>query len=241
MGPGSIDITAAEGATLALMPERAALWREGRALLVSDLHLGKVDILASWSGMMSAAAAEGVLRADLDRLSGAARAAGVGRVVVVGDLLHAPAALSGPMVDTVAAWRREQPWEMVLVAGNHDRLVERVATAWGLTLAGEELREGAMCFVHEPTEREGLFCVCGHEHPAAVLRGAGTRLKLPAFHLRAGRLTLPAFSRFTAGGEVEIRPGDRLFAVTEGAVVEVPARAGRGGGVGHVGRGTLGR
>lgn len=226
---GSVTIQCG-GATLELMPERTALWREAGTLLVADLHLGKVDSLWAQGAPVSEGVLAGVLREDLRRLERAVDRSKATRVIVVGDVLHGPAGLTGELVDAVATWRANFAWELVLVAGNHDRQVARVASAWGMTLAGDRLDEGGLTFVHAPEVIEGRCVIAGHLHPAAVLRGGGDRMKLPAFWWRPGGLVLPAFSRFCGGVGVRMAEGERVFAVGEGEVIEVPgpmARAGK--------------
>ena len=212
------------GATIELMPERTAYWRETRTLLVADLHFGKADSLRAVGAPMSEAVMAGVLREDLKRLERAIERVRAERVIVVGDLLHAPAGLTEELVLSVASWRGNFPWRWVLVAGNHDRRVERVAREWDLELAGERMEEAGLTFVHAPERVDGRFVIAGHVHPAAMLRGGGDSLRLPAFWWNQGGLVLPAFSRFCGGVGVRLGEGERLFAVGEGEVFEVPAR-----------------
>jgi hypothetical protein len=47
------------------------------------------------------------------------------------------------------------------------------------------------------------------------------RLRLPCFHLGTAVGILPAFSAFTGGVDMKRRPGERIFAIADEAVVEV--------------------
>ena len=150
-------------------------------------------------------------------------------MLVLGDLLHAPAGLERGMVERVAAWRREVPLDLELVPGNHDGSIRRVVEAWNVRLHDPVLEEEGLRFVHNPAEPSCAAgsgaCVAGHLHPAVTLRGNGDRLRLPCFWGRsvAGSelLVMPAFSTFTGG--VSIRPDatDRVWAVADRAVVEL--------------------
>ena len=228
-----------------MMPERAAFWPRTGTLVIADLHLGKANTLAAGlGGVVPEAVLRGVVREDLARLARALERSEAQRVLIVGDLLHAPIGATPELIDEVAAWRRAhaQPW--VVVRGNHDAKINRVADAWGLTLAGDGLDEPPFRFVHIPPGdqyQDGPYMICGHEHPAVTIgrtdgkagarsgreqaRGHGTLIKLPAFLVGSRRLILPAMSRFTAGGTVRSGTGDRFFACGGGEVFEVPGHA----------------
>lgn len=218
------------------MPERAVFWPGAGTLIIADLHLGKANTLAAGlGGVVPEAVLRGVVREDLDRLARALERSGAQRVVIVGDLLHAPIGATPELIDEVGAWRatHTQPW--VVVRGNHDAKINRVAEAWRLTLAGEALDEAPFRFVHIPPPSPAVpfYLICGHEHPAVTIgrtghqraRGHGALVKLPAFVVSPQRLILPAMSRFTAGGLAGHDPADRLFACAPGEVFEVPPHA----------------
>jgi DNA ligase-associated metallophosphoesterase len=200
--------------------------------VVADLHLGKANALAAGVGTaVPAAVLRGIVREDLARLGRVIARHGAERVIVVGDLLHAPAGVTVELVEEVAAWRAANPQPWVVVPGNHDRKVGRVAEEWGLTVVGEELDESGVRLVHIPPTRieagDERVVVCGHEHPAVTvgLKGPGTMAKLPAYRTGRRRLILPAMSRFTAGVAVVPGPGERVFACGMGEVFEVPGHA----------------
>ena len=77
---------------------------------------------------------------------------------------------------------------------------------------------------HHPADTPDLYTLAGHVHPAVRLTGPGRqRLRLPCFVFGNRVGVLPAFGPFTGAADVEPGPGDRVFAVADGAVVEVPA------------------
>jgi metallophosphoesterase superfamily enzyme len=47
-------------------------------------------------------------------------------------------------------------------------------------------------------------------------------VKVPCFVLAADAVVLPAFSSLAGGAVVSVAPGDRVVAVVDGYVVEVP-------------------
>ncbi|GJQ30763.1 MAG: DEAD/DEAH box helicase [Phycisphaerae bacterium] len=207
------DVTLA-GESLRLLPHRAAAWRD--TLLVADTHLGKSESFQS----IGVPAPTTVLDETLDRLAEAARAAGASRLLVLGDLLHAPAGLTPGMIDRVAAWRREHPLDLAIVPGNHDRRLHTLADAWRFTIAPDRLDDGPYTFVHDPSPIPERHVIGGHLHPCVRIPNGRFPIKLPCFHLRPGVLVLPAFTAFAAGVPVRRVPHDRVFAVVEHYVIE---------------------
>lgn len=75
-----------------------------------------------------------------------------------------------------------------------------------------------------PADADGRPRIAGHEHPCIGLHGRGDSLRLPCFHFGADVAVLPAFGAFTGMHAVRRTPGDRVWAVVDDRVVEVPAR-----------------
>jgi hypothetical protein len=71
---------------------------------------------------------------------------------------------------------------------------------------------------------DGLPRIAGHEHPCIGLHGPTDSLRLPCFHFAPGLAVLPAFGAFTGMHAVRRVPGDRVWAVLDDRVVEVPSR-----------------
>lgn len=220
----------AVAATVELMPQRVAFWREASSILVADLHLGKADALRAGGLPLSESVLLGVLEKDLARLSNAIEVSGARRVLILGDLLHATLGVTPQVVARFAAWREtvarssgDVRFEIVL--GNHDRALGKVIGAWGLRVLGERHDEGPFAFVHEPPEKENAdderFTWCGHTHPAVWVGPRASGMKLACFQIGASVGVLPAFSLFTGGGVVARAEAGRLFAIADNNVIEV--------------------
>lgn len=162
-----------------------------------------------------------ILEETLARLTSAARDAGATRILVLGDLLHAPVGITPHMVERVAAWRAEFPIDISVVPGNHDRRLNTLTDAWHFDIAPERLDDGPLTFTHDPKPIAGRYVVGGHLHPCVRVPNGRFPLKLACFHLRRGVAVLPAFTSFAAGVPVRREPGDRLFAIADHALVEV--------------------
>jgi metallophosphoesterase superfamily enzyme len=80
------------------------------------------------------------------------------RLLILGDLLHAPIGLTPPLIDDVAgrfdALRHSRQLGTLLIRGNHDSKVDRVIAPWGLRDLGHEWTQDhagtVIRFVHEP-------------------------------------------------------------------------------------------
>jgi len=219
---GGVEIEVG-GERVVLMPQRAVYVARERTLLVADVHLGKVDAARAEGAPVSGGVTAAVLEDELVRLAEAVRVSGAARVIVLGDLLHAPAGMSKGMVEGVERWRAGLEVEIAVVTGNHDRKIEKVAGAWRMELLGERAKLAGFELVHDPAEMSGEgFAWCGHLHPAVRLAAGGDAMRLPAFWVRREVGILPAFTRVAAGKMPEWKSGDRVFAVAGDEVVEMP-------------------
>lgn len=205
------------GETLRLDPRRALLWPRAATLLVADLHLGKDASLRRRGFPVPAAPDE----EDLARLAALVAEHRCERLVILGDLAHAPARGAEGWI---AAWidfrRRHRELAVALVPGNHDR---------GLDAAGlgiERLEEGAclgpLRLAHAPDSVTGPS-LAGHLHPAVRLAAPGLpAARLPCLWLRAAQAVLPAFGTLTGAHLVRLAPGERALVCAAGAVLECP-------------------
>ncbi|MCC6679151.1 MAG: ligase-associated DNA damage response endonuclease PdeM [Phycisphaerales bacterium] len=210
------------GQAFILMAERCVYWPAQRTLIAADLHLGKCDTFRAAGLAMPSRVAAGVLEEQLARLARALTLTGAQRLLVVGDLLHAPAGLTPEMVDAVARWRSGNGVRLMLVSGNHDRRIERVSEPWRVEIETGSLREGPFVFVHDPAEapaEDGLFSWCGHVHPTVRVVSGVDAVKLPCFVIDRRAAILPAFSRFTSGVAIRAANDRRLFAIAEDSVI----------------------
>lgn len=204
------------------MPQRTALWVSASTLLVADIHLGQAHAARAGGAPIRPVLLERLLAKQLEALTGAIRAARPRRVLMLGDLLHAPIGLTDELLDAVAAWRAGVDAICEVVPGNHDRGLKRAADRWAMRILPDHVREGPFVFTHAPpAEPMDGYVWCGHLHPAVVLARGGDALKIPAFHTGARVGVLPAFTSMAAGAPTRVRPGDRVYAVADGRVIEM--------------------
>ena len=73
----------------------------------------------------------------------------------------------------------------------------------------------------------GAYVLAGHLHPCVALAArARDRLRLPCFWFGRHTGVLPAFGAFTGMQSIRPAPGDRIFAIADDGVAEVPQPAG---------------
>ncbi len=190
------------------LPEKAAYWPKESILLVADLHLGKAATFQESGVPVPLHATEDTL----SRLSTLVRRVQPSRVLILGDLWHAKAGMTGRTLASFARWKEE--WSSLsidLVLGNHDRKIDApVHEKTGLCLK-VDMRIGPFHFCHEPCERDE-YCIGGHLHPGVRLVGAGRdSIKTPCFWVRPDMAVLPAFGAFTGISLISPEPGDQIL------------------------------
>ena len=199
------------GATLRLLPQRAAYLPQHKSLLVADAHIGKA-VSFRRAGLP---VPQGTTEETLAQLGAALQSCGAEQVVFLGDLLHSARSRAPGTVAAVAAWRtRHRQLAWTLVRGNHDQHAGDPPPDWGVQVLEGPLHLGPLALAHHPEPVEGAYVLAGHLHPAAVLEGlAHDRLRLPCFHFGARVGVLPAFGAFTGMHVVQAGPGERVYVV----------------------------
>ena len=94
----------------------------------------------------------------------------------------------------------------------------------GIEVRSEPWRVDGLALCHHPQFVPGTHALAGHLRPAVRISGrAGDSVRLPCFWLRDGLTVLPAFGSFTGGARFDREPGDRVVAMAEGRLYELPA------------------
>ncbi len=204
-----------------LLAGRALLHLATRTLVVADVHLGKAATFRA----RGVPVPQGTTTGNLQRLSGLLAAQRARAVVFLGDLFHAREAHAQDTLERVAAWRESHAGvDLTLVEGNHDRSAGAPPQALGVRVVDEPWPFGGAILCHHPRPVEGGSVIAGHLHPCVRLHGrADASVRLPCFWLRAGQWVLPAFGDFTGGARIERGRGDRVIAVADDRLFEIPA------------------
>lgn len=212
-----------KGQTLCLSADRSVFWEEHRALIVSDLHIGKTGHFRK-AGI---AVPQLVLKEDMQRLFSQVQYFKPSALIVVGDMFHSSA---NKELELFARWRSDMAaLRISLIKGNHDILQNRWYADNGIELYEESLTIEPFCFSHDAENCSGgdnadHYVFSGHLHPGIAVNGGGRQtLRFPCFYFSDTYCILPAFSRFT--GTVGVKPagGDVTFAIVNNSLVKINA------------------
>ena len=187
---GAHSFTLADARLLAL-PSGALLWPDAKALVVSDLHLGKSERVARRGGsfLPPYETLDTITRLQRDLDANDPRT-----VICLGDSFddaQAARSLGEPEATALRHAMRGRVW--IWVEGNHD--------PGPLPLGGLHAAEVAMpplTFRHI-ADPDATAEVSGHYHPKATIETRGGAVTRPCFLLDRDRLILPAFGTYTGG------------------------------------------
>lgn len=183
----SVDFTFRD-TVLTARPSGALYWDAEKALMVSDLHLGKSERIARRGGALLPP--YDTLE-TLTRLSSDIEALRPKVVICLGDSfddLMAAERLAPEYQETLTRLQAGRRW--VWIEGNHD--------PGPVTLGGEHLAAltiGALTFRHIAEAGSEPGEISGHYHPKARVR----HMSRPCFMRDAQRLILPAYGCYTGG------------------------------------------
>jgi uncharacterized protein len=213
-----MEITLA-GEEVVLFAERGMYWKRKGTLLVADTHWGKAATLRS-AGLPIPG---GTTRADLERLSLLVRRTGAGRIVFLGDAIHARQGRAVRTLGAVAEWRAaHSALDLVLVRGNHDARAGDPPGELGMRCCDAPLVEEPFVFQHFPAPSELGYALAGHTHPAVKVRGrAGESARLPCFYFTPQCGTLPAFGSLTGCALVYPTDVDRVYGIGDDEILLV--------------------
>jgi len=207
-----------EGNNFRLFEEKCLLWVDKNALLIADLHLGKINHFRK-SGI---AVPSKPNDENIDRLISLLQKTKPRRVIFMGDLFHSHYNPEWEVFGQVIRYFPEVVFE--LVVGNHDIMSGYQYEKVRLIRHDRPLKEGGLILSHEPldTIEAGCYNIAGHIHPGVTLRGKGRQaLRLPCFYFSQHHALLPAFGQFTGTYRIKPQKGDKVVVIVEGKLMEV--------------------
>lgn len=208
--------------TLWLSHERCIFWEEEKALILSDLHLGKTGHFRK-SGI---GVPQSIFKEDLQRLFALVQYFKPEKLLIVGDLFHSHA---NKEMEMFLKWRKDFPkLHMHLIKGNHDILNEKFYHQASIQPTKQKLSLNTFCFTHDINEtckeEQGNtnFTFSGHVHPGIVMNGVAKQaLYFPCFYFTDEYAILPAFSRFTGLYRLKPKKGDTVFVLVENTILKI--------------------
>ena len=152
------------GEALRLRPDGALWWPGGGTLFAADLHLGKGTAFRA----RGIPVPTGDTRSDLARLDRAVEESGAARVVLLGDLFHAPESRDARVERGLARWRAGRPaLEVTLVRGNHAHRAGDPDPALGMEVVEAPAQLGPFELRHIPPRAEERGKAGSHQAPEA--------------------------------------------------------------------------
>ncbi|MFZ1528681.1 MAG: ligase-associated DNA damage response endonuclease PdeM [Ferruginibacter sp.] len=206
------------GNNFVVSSQKCLYWEEEKALILSDLHLGKSGHFRK-NGIP---VPQNVFKEDMQRLFSLIQFYSPQKVVIAGDLFHSH---SNKEHDFFARWRNDIPSLTIeLVLGNHD-ILEDWYTSAGINVHKGRLEIKDFCFTHDVVDSGSVnekYIISGHIHPSVIMKGAGKQsLNLPCFYFGKKYAVLPAFGGFTGTHPIRPLKGDTVFALAEKKVIKL--------------------
>jgi DNA ligase-associated metallophosphoesterase len=209
------------GQILRLLPQRAIYWSSQKMLLIADAHFGKAAAFRA----KGVAVPHGTTALNLRTLNQILAMHDVHHLVFLGDFLHARESHAAATLAALQRWRlQHQALQITLVRGNHDDSAGDPPASLGFAIVDEPLLIPPFALCHHPQQLAGSYVLAGHLHPGLRLAHGAESLRLPCFWFGASTGVLPAFGDFTGTWLVPAQADDRLVAVAQDRLIEVPAR-----------------
>lgn len=197
-----------------LHPSGALFWKEKSAVMISDVHLGKVSHFRKYGAAIPVKAIE----KNFELLDTVIAHFCPKIICFLGDLFHSY---------LNSEWRLFENWvqlkseEIILVSGNHDIISPLKYENLGVRVVAEILLDGFL-LTHHPEERIGLFNFSGHIHPAVRLKGTGRQsLRLPCFFKSKNQMILPAFGAFTGSHVLKKNNSHEVYAIADSSIIKL--------------------
>jgi uncharacterized protein len=206
------------GQQLVLLPEKAVYWKNRKALLISDIHFGKVAHFRKAGIAVPAAIAQ----VNLQTLTTIVKKFVIEELIILGDFSHSS---FNAELTLFAEWKSLLGnRRIILVKGNHDILSLHSYSEMDIEVVNGCLEYHPFIFSHEPLtdNKTGLYNIAGHIHPAVQLVGqAKQSLTLPCFYFGATSALLPAFGGFTGSARIKAFSEDDIFVIADSKVFKV--------------------
>jgi DNA ligase-associated metallophosphoesterase len=205
---------------LVLLPQKAIYWKQQKALIAADVHLGKVGHFRK-AGI---AVPRNMEQSDLATLSDLIFEHRPEKLIFLGDFFHSDMNADW---EWFRLWRQQFPkLEIILIRGNHDIINDQHYHDLNIALH-DQLLVRPFLMLHHPLNEAQLqqtegYVFCGHIHPGVSIIGRGRQsITLPCFAFGKKQAVLPSFGRFTGRVAIRQQKADRIFGVLEDKVIAI--------------------
>lgn len=200
--------------TLQLLPQKCIFWKEQSALIMSDLHLGKVMHFRK-NGIQ---APSQLIEKELSNFTGLLTSMNPQTLIIVGDLFHSD--INSEWEGWLQMLSSFPALSVLLIRGNHDRMPAYILKQANIKTVSKAFIS-PFVFSHQPIESEH-YVISGHVHPGISLKGlAKQRVSVPCFYFGKTFALLPAFGNFTGKEIITPQRGDLIFAIAGTEIIEI--------------------
>lgn len=209
--------TTVAGEKLTLLSEKAILWSEKKILIISDLHLGKINHFRR-KGIPIPTKAN---HKNIETLINLLQEFHPKEVIFLGDLFHSHYNQEWEVFGQMLSYFPNVSFR--LVKGNHDIMSEHQYRKYNIQIHDPYFKLFPFIFAHDEIELpdDDCFLLTGHIHPGVMVRGKGRqRLKLPCFYFNSTRGLLPAFGQFTGTAPITVKEGDEVYVLVDNRIVK---------------------
>ncbi len=199
---------------LRLLPEKAIYWEEEKALLIADLHLGKIThFRKSGIGIPT-----GPKEKNWEQLCYLIQKYNPEKIYLLGDLFHSRYNSEWQNFLEIISTYDNIKW--ILTKGNHDIMPDEIFQNTIMKIYQEGITVGSFYLSHEPTYKEGYYNLCGHIHPCVKLKGlANQYARVPCFYFGENGGILPAFGSFTGMHAMKRERDAQIFFIADEVVL----------------------
>jgi DNA ligase-associated metallophosphoesterase len=206
-----------EGEKLLFTPSKIIYWEKQKAIILSDIHLGKVHHFRANGLYVPEAAAH----TDLVTLTNLIKQHKAEKLIVCGDMFHS---VWNSYNSIFEAWRKENNLEIHLIKGNHDIINNAWLEGLNINVHETELTIAGFTFIHEIPEekKENRFYIYGHIHPSISMPiGLKQSKKFPCFYIQKKSICLPAFADFSGSFELQKKKAEIILAIVGDELIKV--------------------
>lgn len=207
--------------TFILSPQRCLFWEEQKALVVSDLHIGKTGHFRKYG----IAVPQDIFKEDMQRLLDQIMFFKTEQLIVVGDMFHS---VANKELELFKRWRNDISHVTIhLIKGNHDILKDSWYNEAEILVYQEQMAVGNINFQHDfTTINQQLsatnYTISGHIHPGILINGISKQsLRFPCFYFGKQYGVMPAFSRFTGLAAIKKQKDDNVYAIVDKSIIKV--------------------
>jgi uncharacterized protein len=205
------------GESFTLYPQRGMYWHDQGALLLADLHLGKVSHFRRAGIPVPPVANNRNIECLVDLIN----LTGTNRVICLGDLFHSYYNREWEEFGEIVHHFPHVTFDLIL--GNHDVMSKIQYDRKGINVF-QALRIGPFLLTHHPQEeiKGNEYNLAGHVHPGVRLRGKGRQaITLPCFYFGQRNGFLPAFGTFTGMARIQPRKEDQVYVIADDKIITV--------------------